>query len=43
MLVHLQRALDAALAGSSDDPLVREATRTPIMTLAIDAYYDGRA
>lgn len=43
MLVHLKHELDDALAGTSDDPLVREVTRTDIVKLAIDAYYDGQA
>ena len=42
MLVRLKRALHDALLAVGDDPMAREATRTRVIKLAIDAYYDDR-
>ena len=40
MLVRLKHALDDALIAVSNDPMQRDETRTSVVKLAIDAYYD---
>ena len=42
MLVRLKHALDDALAAADDDPTRRDETRSRVVRLAIDAYYDDR-
>lgn len=42
MLVRLKHALDDALVAADDDPMRRDETRSHIVKLAIDAYYDDR-
>jgi hypothetical protein len=42
MLIGLKRALEDALTAVSDDPMRRDAPRARVVTLAIDAFYDGR-
>ena len=42
MIVRLKHALDDALVAAEDDPMRRDETRTRVVKLAIDAYYDDR-
>lgn len=42
MLIRLKHTLEDALVVAIADPIARETTRTLVVTLAIDSYYDDR-